>query len=108
MSIDDHSRMRMSRPIVILNPILTSTSDDFTRIELKGCYWVFESMSLGDGAHTDIPYLPISQFVETRMRGTYSDGLVKGTCDDVHFVKLEAGYWRSVAGQCPVSLTSTH
>ena len=59
MSVDDQARMSVSRSVVVLNPIFTGTSDDFTGVELKRCYWVFESVSLGDGTHSNIPYLRV-------------------------------------------------
>jgi hypothetical protein len=40
--------------------------------------------------------------------GTYSDGFVEGTCDDVHLVELQAADWTGMPGKRPVSLTSTH
>jgi hypothetical protein len=60
MAVNDHTRVCVSCPIVVLDPVLSGASDDFAGIKLKGCYWEFESVSFGYGPHSDIPYLLVS------------------------------------------------
>jgi hypothetical protein len=57
---------------------------------------------------SEYPRSTNQQIYANHDEGTYSDGLVERTCDDVHLVELEASNWTSMPGKRPVSLTSTH
>jgi hypothetical protein len=45
---------------------------------------------------------------EVDVGGTYPDGFVQTTSDDIHFVELKTGDGGSMSGQCPVSLPCSH